>query len=55
MICDIYDNVLEQNDAEEIQEKMKSLMWGYEHKSNGQTGINKHWHIFCGKELIEPE
>ena len=54
MICDIYDNVLEQNDAEEIQEKMKSLMWGYEHKSNGEK-INKHWHIFCGKELIEPE
>lgn len=55
MICDIYDNVLEQNDAEDIQEKMSTLMWGYEHKSNGKTGINKHWHIFCGKELIEPE
>jgi Rps23 Pro-64 3,4-dihydroxylase Tpa1-like proline 4-hydroxylase len=54
MICDIYDNVLEQNDAEEIQEKMKSLMWGYDYNSV-RGGINKHWHIFCGEELIEQE
>ena len=54
MICDIYDNVLEQNDAEEIQEKMSTLMWGYDYKSNLVSGINNHWHIYCGKELIEP-
>ena len=39
MICDIYDNVLEQNDAEEIQEKMSTLMWGYDYKSNVEVEL----------------
>ena len=54
MICDIYDNVLENHVAHLIDMEMKEMTWKYDYRSH-KGGINKHWHTFCGYEKIEPE
>ena len=54
MICDIYDNVLENHVAQLIDMEMKEITWKYDYRSH-RDGVNKHWHTLCGHEKIEPE
>ena len=54
MICDIYDNVLENHVAQLIDMEVKEITWKYDYRSH-KDGINKHWHTLCGYEKIEPE
>ena len=54
MICDIYDNVLEDHVAQLIDMEMKEITWKYDYRSH-KDGVNKHWHTLCGHEKIEPE
>ena len=43
MICDIYDNVLEEHVAQLIDMEMKEISWKYDYRSH-KDGVNKHWH-----------
>ena len=52
MICDIYDNVLENHVAELIDMEMKTILWQYDYNSV-KGGTMKHWHVFCGHEKLE--
>tara|TARA_R110001592_G_scaffold274522_1_gene541515 strand:- start:57 stop:617 length:561 start_codon:yes stop_codon:yes gene_type:complete len=54
MICDIYDNVLEEHVAQLIDMEMKEITWKYDYNSH-KEGINKHWHTHCGHEELFEE
>ena len=54
MICDIYDNVLEDHVAQLIDMEMKEITWKYDYSSH-RDGINKHWHTLCGHEELFEE
>jgi hypothetical protein len=54
MICDIYDNVLEEHVAQLIDMEMKEIAWKYDYNSH-KEGVNKHWHTFCGHEELFEE
>ena len=54
-LIDIWDNVLEPHAAELVDQMMREkLLWHYDYSSN-KSGVNKHWHILCGRQLIFPE
>ena len=46
-MIDIFDDTLEQHNAELIDMTIRNLSWKYDYSSTGD-GVNKHWHIFCG-------
>ena len=54
MICDIYDNVLEEHVAQLIDMEMKEIAWKYDYNSH-KEGVNKHWHTLCGHEELFEE
>ena len=54
MICDIYDNVLEEHVAQLIDMEMKEISWKYDYRSH-KDGVNKHWHTLCGHEELFEE
>ena len=54
MICDIYDNVLEEHVAQLIDMEMKEISWKYDYRSH-KDGVNKHWHTLFGHEELFEE
>ena len=54
-LIDIWDNVLEPHAAELVDQMMREkLLWHYDYSSN-KHGVNKHWHVLCGEQVIFPE
>ena len=51
MIYDIYDNVLDEDTAKLIDTEMKDMTWKYDYNSK-KGEVNKHWHTFCGNDVI---
>ena len=46
-MIDIFDDTLENHNAELVDMTIRNLSWKYDYSSTGD-GVNKHWHIFCG-------
>ena len=46
-MIDIFDDTLEHHNAELVDMTIRNLSWKYDY-SSVDSGVNKHWHIFCG-------
>ena len=54
MKYDIYDNVLDNDTASLIDMEMKNMTWKYDYNST-KGAVNKHWHTYCGNDVIKEE
>ena len=50
MSIDVYDNIMDQHDAQLVHDIMtdKEFLWEYYHKSDNSQNIY-HWHRLAGK------
>ena len=52
-VIDVYDNVMEQHEAEFIDAKMKEVHWKYEHWQSDKKKEGYHWNRFAGNTAEE--
>ena len=52
-VIDVYDNVMEQHEAEFNDAKMKEVHWKYEHWQSDKKKEGYHWNRFAGNTAEE--